>query len=126
MTSKAKDYWAYARECELWASSSADERDRAIFLEMQQAWTELALQKQSALRGVGQSIENARPRMEGSAAAPSRKRMMALRVLGIFLAGVSTGTFLVSSSGRWIGETTIARAEMTLSSFVSPPAKAAR
>ena len=38
-------YWAYARECEYWATNMHDEQDRQIFLEMAGAWSELALKQ---------------------------------------------------------------------------------
>lgn len=47
---KTADYWSFARECENWAKSVIDERDRIVFFEMAKAWAELALKEQSAFR----------------------------------------------------------------------------
>ncbi len=47
---KSASYWAFARECEHWAKSVIDERDRIVFFEMAKAWAELALKEQSAFR----------------------------------------------------------------------------
>ena len=46
-------YWAYACECEYWATNMHDEQDRQIFLEMAGAWSELALKQQSAFQNTG-------------------------------------------------------------------------
>src|SRR5579859_4286209 len=114
MTSKAKEYWAYARECELWAASVKDERDRAVFFEMQKAWARLALQSQSAFKTARRSIEDAVARGDGdnqteqSPAFPRRKGMF-LTLVGVFLAGMTTGTFLLTSGSRQIAETALPR-----------------
>ncbi len=132
MTSKEKQYWAYARECEFWASSVKDERDRAIFFEMQTAWVELALQRHHAVRGVRHGISDVRGhgdrhnQMEQSRASPPRNGMIALRLVAIFLAGITAGTLLTTPESRGIAHSAFAEAKTTMNFFLSAPANATR
>lgn len=126
MTSKAAEYWSYARECELWAKSAKDERDRINFFEMQKAWAELALQRRSGFKGAGQTIERAvdgadrYKQMERSPAFPRRKGKMALTLIGVFLAGTIAGAFFTSGS-RQIAETALAEGKTALSILLDRP-----
>jgi hypothetical protein len=47
---RASEYWSYVRECEHWATKTADGQDRKIFFDMAKAWAELALKEQTAFR----------------------------------------------------------------------------
>ena len=127
MNSTAKRYWSYARECELWAASLTDERDRAIFCEMQEAWAALALQSQSAFRTARPSLTNTVARGEGNnqteqpPAFPRRRGRKVLRLVGVFLAGMTTGTFLLSYANRQIAETAFDEAKTALTFLSNAP-----
>ena len=122
MTSQAKQYWSYARECELWATSVADERDRAIFAEMQQAWAGLAVRNSSAFK-TARDVEDALGRahlhsgVKQPRAFPRRKAVMVLALAGIFFAGMTADAFLLTSGNRLVAATLFSDATASLSSF---------